>query len=209
MKLIVISSSKNRTDEAKVITELFECGLNIYHLRKPSMSTEDMIKIIENIPDHFHDRLVIHSHHKLAGTYNLKGIHLTGIHRRRKFSTWMRMRFLQMKNDSLTVSTSFHKLAHVYTNKGSYDYVFLGSIFDRLSNNFHAGYSEHSIRAVIGKTDIPLIARGGTNSDVVVRCSDLGFTGIAFASALWDSASPVETWRKIVDTCMNNSIPTE
>lgn len=209
MKLIVISSSKNRTDEAKVINELFECGLNTYHLRKPSMSTQDMIKIIENVQEHFHDRLVIHSHHKLAGTYSLKGIHLTGIHRRRKFSTWMRMRFLQMKNDSLTVSTSFHKLAHVYTNKGSYDYVFLGSIFDRLSNNFNAGYSEHSIRAVIGKTETPLIARGGTNPDVVLRCSDLGFNGIAFASALWDSASPVETWGNIIDTCRNNSIRTE
>lgn len=206
MKLIVISSSKNRADEAKVMTALFESGLNIYHLRKPSMSTADMIHTIESVPEHFHDRIVIHSHHKLAGRYPLKGIHLTGIHRRRKFSTWLRLRMLRMKNDSLTISTSFHKLAEVYTNKEEFSYVFLGSIFDRLTNNFNAGYSEHSIRATIGKTDLPMIARGGTNAGNILRCRDLGFTGIAFASSIWDSQSPVESWTNVLDACRAQSI---
>lgn len=206
MKLIVVSSSKNRTDEAKVMNELFESGLNNYHLRKPLMSTQDMAKIIEAVPEHFHDRIIIHSHHKLAGRYGLKGIHLTGIHRRRKFSTWLRMRMLKMKNDALLVTTSFHKLGHVYTNKDSYDYAFLGSIFDRLTDNFHAGYNEHSLRAVIEKTELPLIARGGTTVDTIKRCHELGFSGIAFASAIWDSPSPLETWKNILDTCGNYSI---
>jgi thiamine-phosphate pyrophosphorylase len=206
MKLIVVSSSKNRTDEPKVMTEFFESGLNNYHLRKPSMSTREMASIIEAVPEHFHNRIVIHSHHKLAGTYGLKGIHLTGIHRKRKFSTWLRMRFLLMKNDALVVTTSFHKLGHVYTNKEPFSYVFLGSIFDRLSKKFHAGYNEHSIRAVVGKTDLPLIARGGTNADTILHCSDLGFSGIAFAGAIWDWPTPVDAWKNILDTCRHHSI---
>lgn len=209
MKLVVISSSKNKTDDPKIMTELFECGLNLFHLRKPSMSTEDMQKVIEAVPEHFHDRIVIHSHHKLAGKYKLRGIHLTGVHRRRKFSTWLRLRLLQMKHDSLTVSTSFHKLAHIYTNKSDYDYVFLGSIFDRLSTGFHAGYSEHSLRAVVEKSKLTLIARGGTNASVIGRCHDIGFAGIAFASAIWDTEAPVDAWKNIVDTCRSSSIKVE
>lgn len=209
MKLIVISSSKVRPEDPKVITELFECGLNIFHLRKPSMTTPEMRKIIEAIPAHFHDRIVIHSHHKLASRFNLRGIHLTGIHHRRKFSTWMRMRMLQMKNDSLTVSTSFHKLAHAYSNKNDYHYAFIGTIFDRLNGNFYAGYNEHSVRAVTEKTTVPLIARGGTNASLVGRCVDLGFGGIAFSGTIWDSASPVQAWSTILTACKHESLSIE
>jgi thiamine-phosphate pyrophosphorylase len=209
MKLIVISSSKNRPEDPKVMTELFECGLQTFHLRKPAMSTQDMRKIIEQVPQHFHNRIVIHSHHKLASKYELRGVHLTGVHRRRKFSTWLRLRMLQMKNDSLTVSTSFHKLASVYTNKSEYSYIFLGTIFDRLTGKFHAGYSEHSLIAAIAKTSAPLIARGGTGPDVIVKSMEVGFAGIAFGSNLWDSGSPVEAWKKIIDTCREQSIPIE
>lgn len=206
MKLIVISSSKSRPDDPKIMTEMFECGLNNYHIRKPSMSTQDMRRMIESVPEHFHNRIVIHSHHKLAGTFKLRGIHLTDVHRRRKFSTWFRLRLLQMKNDALTVSTSFHKLGQVYTNKSEYDYIFLGTIFDRVSNNFHAGYNEHSVRAATAKSAIPLIARGGTSADQLVRCQGLGFAGVAFGGSMWDSPSPVKAWSDILDRCRTESI---
>ncbi len=209
MKLIVISSSKNRPEDPKIITELFECGLNLLHLRKPSMSTQDMRKIIEQIPEHFHDRIVIHSHHKLASKFKLRGVHLTAVHRRRKFSTWLRLRMLQMKNDALTVSTSFHKLSNVYTNKSEFSYIFLGTIFDRLSSKFHAGYSEHSVLAATSKSSVPLVARGGTNGLLITKCAELGFTGVAFGSAVWDSDSPVQAWKNIVDKCREQSIPFE
>jgi thiamine-phosphate pyrophosphorylase len=209
MKLIVISSSKNSADDSKIMTELFENGLGTFHLRKPTMSTKDMSSLIDSVPEHFRDRIVLHSHHKLVSKYNLRGVHLTGVHRRRKFSTWFRLKMLRMKIDNLTVSTSFHKLAHVYTNKEVYDYLFLGTIFDRLSNKYHAGYSEHNIRAVIQKSSIPLIARGGTSADVISLCADLKFAGIAFSSAIWDTDSPIQSWAKILNTCKEQSIPVE
>lgn len=209
MKLIIISSSKNRPEDPKIMTELFECGLKLFHLRKPSMSTQDMRKIIEQVPEHFHNRIVIHSHHKLASKFNLRGVHLTGVHRRRKFSTWLRLRLLHMKNDSLTVSTSFHKLANIYTNKSEYSYVFLGTIFDRLNGKFHAGYSEHSILAITAKCSLPLIARGGTNSEVIAKCAEIGFAGMAFGSTIWDATSPLTAWKNVVDTCRQESIAIE
>lgn len=208
MKLIVISSSKNTSSDQKIITGLFENGLDCFHLRKPSMSTADMRSLIESIPEHFHSRIVIHSHHKLASTYKLGGIHLTGVHRKRRFSTWIRMKYLLMKNKTLTVSTSFHKLSNVYSNKNGYNYILLGTIFDRLSGNFNAGYSAHSLRALVEKTDIPLIARGGTVAESIPVCAELGFHGVAFGSQIWNSPDPVVTWCRILDTCKVNAIST-
>lgn len=206
MKLIVISSSKNNSGDPKAFSELFENGLDHLHLRKPSMSTADMKKLIEAIPEHFHNRVVIHSHHKLAGKYDLGGVHLTGLHRRRRFSTWFRLKLLHMKNESLTVSTSFHKLGHVYTNNKQFDYILLGTIFDQLTGKFNAGYNEHSLRAVIEKTNVPLVARGGTTAASIPVCADLGFHGIAFGSTIWNSPSPVQTWCAILDACRAQSI---
>ena len=38
MKLIVISSSKNIENEAKIVTKLFEAGLENFHLSKKKLS---------------------------------------------------------------------------------------------------------------------------------------------------------------------------
>lgn len=207
MKLFVISSSRNTSGDPKIITELFENGLNRFHLRKPAMSTKDMRLLIEAIPQHFHDRIVIHSHHKLAGTYKLGGIHLTDVHRKRRFSTWLRMKLLMMKTQQLTVSTSFYKLGDVYTNEEGFDYVMLGTIFTRVNGSFNAGYSEHSLRAAIGKSTVPLVARGCVTADQVPVCAELGFYGVAFGSAIWNAESPVKAWCDILSSCKANSIP--
>jgi thiamine-phosphate pyrophosphorylase len=209
MKLIVISSSKTRENETRLVTELFENGLETFHLRKPAMRTREMRQFLDAIPAHFHNRIVIHSHHALASEYKLKGIHLTRIHLRQSLSTWFRRKILNMRNPGYTVSTTFHKIGAVYENKQAYDYVLLGTIFDPVSGKFNAGYSEHSLRAVIAKTDLKLIARGGTNADNIKICADLGMHGMAFSSAVWKQADPVEAFCGIISSCSALNIPVE
>lgn len=198
MKLIVISSSKQSAQEFKIVTALLESGLKTFHVRKPSMSTLELRNYIEGIPQHFHNRLVIHSHHKLASKYKLAGIHLTNVHRRRRFSSWFRIRMLTMSLPNLVVSTSFHKLGHLYANKQQYSYIFLGTIFNGLSGQFNPGFNEHSIRAGQERTNIPLIARGGITKESLKSCNDLKFQGAALASCIWDNPDPVNKWCEIL-----------
>ena len=77
MKLIVITSSRTIPDETTFVTKMFESGLMTLHLRKPRFSTNQLKEFLNEIPKHFHNRIVIHSHHKLALKYDLKGIHMT------------------------------------------------------------------------------------------------------------------------------------
>lgn len=201
MYIIIISPSKTSENEIKIVTELFEHGLQTFHLRKPSMSTKDMRLYLESIPAHFHDRIVIHSHHQLLKKFTLKGIHLTRQHLKRKFYSALRVRFLQMRRPGIIVTTSFHKIASLYESKKKFDYVFLGTIFDVVSDKFNAGYSEHSLRAAMSKSISPVVARGGTHAGNVALCHELGFAGIVFYSGIWKKENPVEEFCKILDQC--------
>ena len=168
-----------------------------------------MREYIEGIPQHFHNRIIIHSHHNLARKYLLKGIHLTRQHHKHNIRLWFRLRFLKMKNLNLFVTTSFHKLASVYRNEGNYNYVFLGTIYDQVSEKFNAGFNETSLRAALGKSEMPIVARGGTNIDKIKECHDLGFSGIAFYGGVWKTENPVETFCAILNRCRELNIKTE
>ena len=42
MKLVVISSTKGTYPETKIVTEMFDNGLETFHLRKPSFNKKKM-----------------------------------------------------------------------------------------------------------------------------------------------------------------------
>lgn len=209
MKLILISPSKTTDSETRIVTELFEHGLETYHLRKPTMRTKEMRQYLERIPAHFHNRIIIHSHHNLANRYPLKGVHLTRLHLKKKFSTWFRLKFLQLKRPDLTISTTFHKIAHVYGNKQKFNYVFIGTIFDRVEGKFNAGYAEYSLRSAIQKSASPLIARGGTSIDNIAICREIGFGGMVFYTAIWNDEQPVDAFCRILTRFRELNIPIE
>ncbi|HXC04742.1 MAG TPA: thiamine phosphate synthase, partial [Bacteroidia bacterium] len=150
MKLIVLSpSAGDPVVETALVVKLFELGLETFHLRKPRFTTHEMIEYLNKIPPQFHNRIVIHSHHRLCLRYPLKGIHLTRTHLKRKFRLWLNLRLIRMKRSKITVSTSFRKLASLYEEENQYDYVFLSPIFDSISGKFQAGFNIHSLKAAI------------------------------------------------------------
>jgi thiamine-phosphate pyrophosphorylase len=209
MKIVVISPSKSVDNEPKIVTELFEHGLETFHLRKPSMRTKEMKNYITEIPAHFHNRIIIHSHHNLARKFNLKGIHLTRQHHKKRIRTWFRLRILKLRRPNLFITTSFHKLASIYRNEQQYHHVFLGTIFDQVSEKFNAGFNETSLRAALEKTDLEVIARGGTTKDNIALCNALGFSGMAFYSGVWKKEDPLEAFRAIVAQFRELNIKTE
>src|ERR1019366_10678762 len=113
MRLIVITSSRSIPNEASVLTSFFEKGLPTLHLSKPNYSTPKMAKLIRNIPEKFHNRIIIHSHHNLMFKLNLKGVHLTKKHKKRKLSTWFMLKLLKSRKPEFITTTSYTKLANI------------------------------------------------------------------------------------------------
>jgi thiamine-phosphate pyrophosphorylase len=211
MKLIVISSSGILENEAQLITGLFEAGLESFHLRKHKLSTKATKELLNAIPEHFHNRIIIHSHHNLARKYNLRGIHLTKTHIKQKYKTWFTIKLIQLKNPSIIITSSFNNIGQLFeTNHNhTYSYIFLSPIFDSLNSKFQGGFTEHSLKSAIQKTSTKVIARGGVDINAIEKAHKIGFDGLAFYSAIWKKKEPIAEFNKIVEKFQELNIPIE
>lgn len=210
MKIVVISQSKILENEHDIIRQLFEAGLDTFHLRKPHLRTAQLQEFIEKIPPQFHNRLIIHSHHRLATKFNLQGVHYTRLHLEKTFRNWWRERKLRFIKRKLVRTTSHNKLATLYDKADiHFDYVFLSPIFDSITGKYQSGFYEDSIRAAIQKTGQRIVARGGIDVTRIEKVYELGFHGMALYSCIWNSEHPIEEYLKVVRRCKELGIKVE
>ncbi|MBN4051374.1 thiamine phosphate synthase [bacterium AH-315-M05] len=205
MKLIVISSHKKNPSEPEIITQLFKNGLEIFHLRKPRFSQKELEEYLNLIPVEFFKRITIHSYHKLALKYNLRGIHLTRRHRRQKFKLWLKIKYIESQNPNIKITASFHSLESLFEDDRNYDYVFLSPVFDSISKgNYQAKFSGHNLEIILSKTQHNVIALGGVDIDKIDKIKEMNFAGMALHGAIWESKDPVEAFRNIYKACQYN-----
>ena len=209
MKLIVVSPSGQNDAELPHLFKMLERGLQTYHVSKPKFSTRELRDFISQIPEKYHNRLVIHSHHELVMKFNLKGIHLSGIHKKRKFSSWLRRRWWKLFNNQLLFSTSYKSIDPLLFNDKKYDYVFLSPVFDSLSGNFQAGFFEYNLRYALNNSKQFTVARGGVSADNLQLASELGFDGVAFYSSIWKTPNPFQEFLKVQEKFIELKIPIE
>lgn len=199
MKLIVITPSTDVPDEQTLVTKMFESGLGTLHLRKPKYSTHQMTEYLKEIPVHFHDRIVIHSHHKLALKFKLKGIHLSSTHLSKKWNYFFVRLRLKMKFDRISKSRSYSRLQQIYNKEDqNFDYYLIGTMYNNMTGEFYSGFYEAGITAAIRNCNKKLTARGGTSPAVIAKTANYGFSGIAFNSYVWKGNSPFENFMKIL-----------
>lgn len=199
MKLIVITGSKTITDEPSMVTKMFEDGLMTLHLRKPRLTTQEMRDYIEEIPVHYHNRIIVHSHHILAAKYNLKGIHFTGTHLSKKWKYFFTRLRLRLKFGKLFKTRSYKRLGDIHKKEEhDFDYYLIGTVFNNLTGELYGGFYEESLVAGIKSTNKKLVARGGVTDKVIEKCNKYGFHGVAFNSYIWDAESPCNQFLKVV-----------
>lgn len=207
MRLIVITPSKDVPDEASLVTKMFESGLNTLHLRKPKFSTNQMAEYIKEIPVHFHNRIVIHSHHNLAIKFNLKGIHLSRNHFSKNWRYWLIRTRLRLKFKHTSKSRSYTKLQQVYNvEQHVFDYILLGTMFNNMTGELYSGYYEDGVIAANKNSGKKLVARGGTSVSSIAKAIKYGFHGIAFNSYIWNAELPYENFLKVLKEFKDNGI---
>lgn len=208
MELLVISSSKNSATEPEIVTKMFEAGLRTFHLRKPKYSTRKLAEYIEKIPAHFHNRIVIHSHHNLLFKYNLKGVHFTAVHLMKDFQKWWFFKRLKFSGKKPVLTRSYRKLSEVYSEEEiTFDYYLLGTIFNTLNNELYSGYYEHGLNAALKTSGKVFIARGGINEATIEKAYTMGFKGVALNSILWNTEYPFEKYVEVLNYCTEKNIP--
>ncbi|EAY28932.1 thiamine phosphate synthase [Microscilla marina] len=185
MNIIVISSPQQELNEASIIGALFEHGLEVFHLRKPTYSIYDTEALIQAIEPKFRDRVVLHHHYALAEKYNLRGIHFTG-HYVKSHSDQLTNWYDKAKQQAMTVSGSKHQLKELETLEVPYNYVFLSPVFDSISK---AGYKSNfaDLKSIEKyKSATQLIALGGISLDKIDQVKRMGFDGAAVLGTVWE-----------------------
>jgi thiamine-phosphate pyrophosphorylase len=191
-KLIVITHEKYVTGEAGLINALFESGLQLLHIRKPSYHLEGIRNLLNTISKDFHPKIVLHSYYEFLEDFDLKGAHLP--EKIRKESN-----ISGIKN---IVSTSFHTVEEITDNKANFEYAIFSPIFKSISK---LGYSPSSetkkMKSLLksGKDQIPfpVIGLGGITDRNVLQLQDMGFSGAACLGYIWEGSNPVERFKKI------------
>jgi thiamine-phosphate pyrophosphorylase len=157
---------------------------------------------LSRIPEEFHNRIVIHSHPKLALKFNLKGIHLTSKIRKSKFKFWYVKRFVVAKKKQLTVSTSLHHLTHLDSYDPLFNYVFLSPIFDSISKkDYQSGFNEFTLKKGLERTKYSVYALGGVELANIQKVKEYGFAGVALVGSIWTAADPVQAFKEIKEKC--------
>ncbi len=207
MELVLITSGKKDDNEPQMVTQFFEAGLTTLHLRKPNFSTRQLITYIEAIPEHFRNRIIIHSHHELILKYNLKGIHFTEVHLTRKFAKWWFFRKLKASGKKIVMTRSYRKLSDVYNQEEiAFDYYLIGTIYNNITNEFYSGFYEQGVNTALTKTNKLFIARGGINEITIEKTFKYGFKGAALNSQIWKAEDPFKRFLDILEDCKRRGV---
>jgi len=202
MKLILISNPFNLNNEHLLLSSLFENGLEYFHLRKPDHSYEELKGYLERIPQQYHNKIVLHSHHQLANEYNVKGIHFT-------------QKIPYTKNEELNnrsglqKSISCHTIDELKNLDQVFDYAFISPVFESISKpGYTASFQLSELKEyLINKTKkVELIALGGVKEETIPKAVDMGFDGVAVLGAMWESINPIEVFKKLNNRVMLNLI---
>ena len=176
MKLILVTQPTYFVEEDKIITALFEEGLDYMHLRKPDTPPMYAERLLTLIPEQYHKRIIVHGHFYLKDEFKLKGIHLN------ERNTTPPDRYKGPK------SCSCHSLDELRALKAQHDYVLLSPVFDCITDAptpaaFTAGQLRQASRS--GLIDKHVIAMGGIDDSNVALIKDYGFGGAAIAGCIW------------------------
>ena len=177
MKLIVVTAPTFFVEEDKIITALFEEGLDILHLRKPETPAMYSERLLTLIPQKYHKRIITHEHFYLQEEFSLMGIHLNTRNPK------------EPHDYSGHISCTCHSLDEVRNKKHFYDYLFLSPKYNCITKTgVTSGFTAEELRQAEKSKiiDSKVMALGGITSDNILEIKDYGFGGAVIMGNLWN-----------------------
>lgn len=76
MKLIIMTKPTFFVEEDKILTSLFDEGMENLHLCKPDATPMYSERLLTLLSEDFYSKISVHDHFYLKEEYRLKGIHI-------------------------------------------------------------------------------------------------------------------------------------
>lgn len=190
--IVVISPEQDVNGEIDILNLLFEAGLEYYHLRKPFKSHAEHLTYLKQINPRFHNRIVVHFYHELVNEFDLKGIHFQEQKRKDAIENSSEDYFRNLNRIGKTISSSFHEIEDLTNADFEFDYHLLSPVFSSISKQ---GYEGRGFD--VNPIDKTIIGMGGVTTENVKEFQELGFKGVGVLGGIWNSATPVESFKKM------------
>jgi thiamine-phosphate pyrophosphorylase len=195
--LIVISNPSAIADEAIIINELFNVGMQLFHLRKPGYSQDELKELLNKINPQHYSKIALHQHHEIANDFGITRIHLTETKRRELNDDAL----IKLKETNM-LSTSVHLIVSYKTLSKQFDYTFFGPVFNSISKQGYTAVVENEFNLSEIKTSIKIIAIGGINEENINKALGMVFDGVALLGAIWKTpVDAVTNFKKIMNRC--------
>jgi thiamine-phosphate pyrophosphorylase len=177
MKLVILTKSTFFVEEDKILTTLFEEGLEYLHLYKPGSLPLYSERLLSLLPEEYYKYITVHDHYYLKNEYGLAGIHLDNANQ--EVPSGYRG----------NVSRTCTDLSQLKQMKQKSKYVFLKNIFDcKEPKGEKASFTIDQLEEArkSGLIDRHVYALGGMGIDNVHLAKELGFGGIVVCGDLWN-----------------------
>lgn len=181
MRLFLLTQRAYFVEEDKILSALFDEGLDMLHIHKPGTEPVYAERLLMLLPEHTHKQIVVHEHFYLKDEFDLRGIHLSPENPEEP------ARYKGSK------SITCHSLGELSANKGKYDYCMLSPVFDSISMSEHkSGFTMEQLQqagrsGLIGKKTV---AVGGVSADNITQIKELGFGAACICGDLWQHFQP-------------------
>ncbi len=189
--VIVIAPEKDIKDEINILNQLFEAGLECYHLRKPEKTHEMHREYLKQIDSKYHNKIVVHFSHELVNEFNLKGIHFQEQKRIENIDNPGKY-FKNLEMYGKTISSSFHEPEDIENCYFEFDYHLLSPVFTSISKQ---GYEGRGFD--VNHIDKTIIGMGGATSENIESFKTLGYKGVGILGGIWNSNKPVDAFKEI------------
>ena len=177
MKLVIMTKPTFFVEEDKILTTLFEQGMDRLHLYKPKSSPMYSERLLSLLSEDNYKKITVHDHFYLKDEYGLGAIHIDNPEE--NLPEGYKGKF----------SRTCTEISQLKEFKRKSEYVFLKGSFDSQSEaTSKAAYTMYELETASekGLIDRHVYALGGISLERIKIAKDLGFGGVAICEDLWN-----------------------
>lgn len=177
MKLVIMTQSTFFVEEDKILTTLFDEGMDNLHLYKPGASPMYSERLLSLLPEISYSKITVHDHFYLKSEYGLAGIHLDSSEK--EIPKDYKGKFSRTCND----------ISELNNMKKKSEYVFLSNVFSspkQKSADNPLTYETLENASKHGLIDKHVYALGGISLENIRKAKEFGFGGVVICDDLWN-----------------------
>ena len=202
LQCVVFSPFRFITDEAELVSSLFEAGLDYYHFRKSDTDREKVQRFFSKIDPRWYPRIVIHHDFSILDSLPFSTIHVSSNKKNSLLYRLFVLDRLRRKHSQLQLVTTYEDINTFHVRPGVYKYVLLNGVFTKVAFDLAAlAYVKATLEKRLKHIPVPVFAKGMMTKESVVQARSLGFSGIALQEDFWAHPDPlayfelIKTWR--------------